>query len=400
MRMLFVLLLFTFALPVLSAQEPMIIPPTDSQAFALDLYDAIRAEEGNLFFSPYSINTALLMTYIGARENTAQQMRDVLHIRADDPLLNQLVNDYTQLILANNNADKTEYNPERIFTVSNNLWIQQDFALLPTYPQTLTEFYNAQIVPLNFRNDPQGSRQQINDTVAEQTRQRIQDLIPDGIINADTRLILTNAIYFKANWAKKFEDLGDKPFTLADSTVIDAPAMRVLSDLRYLAGDGFIAVAVPYDGYQAQMVIILPDDLTAYETALPQTGLPNVHDARLIPVRLTMPKFEFTRDFSLSDALITLGMTDAFDQNLANFRNIADADLFIQEVLHKAFIAVDEFGSEAAAATAVIIGVTSAMPNPQAPIDIVVDKPFLFYIQDTTTAEILFMGRVMNPTER
>lgn len=400
MRMLFILSVFIFALPILSAQEPMFSSPTDSQAFAIDLYDVIRAEDGNLFFSPYSITTALLMTYIGARHNTAQQMRDVLHIRADDTQLNQLVNDDTQLILANNNVEKTEYNAERIFAVSNNLWIQHDFALLPTYPQTLTAFYNAQIIPLNFRADPQGSRQQINDTIAEQTRQRIQDLIPDGIINPDTRLILTNAIYFKANWAKKFGDLGDKPFTLPDSTVIDAPAMRVLSDLRYLAGDDFVAVAVPYEGYQSYMVIILPDDLRAYETALPQTGLPDVLNSSLLSVRLTMPKFEFTRAFSLSDALITLGMTDAFDQELANFRNIADADLFIQEVLHKAFIAVDELGSEAAAATAVVIGVTSAMPNPQDPIEVVVDRPFLFYIQDAATAEILFMGRVINPTER
>lgn len=399
MRVFVFCLLCVLSLTIVSAREAPLSKPSESEAFSLALYDQLRNAEGNLFFSPYSINNAFLMTYVGARGDTAQQMRDVLRIIVDDETLNQVFADYNAEIIANNNAVKDEYTSERILAVSNALWIQQDFALSPDYPTALTDFYNASITPLDFVNAPDEARQRINDTIAEQTRQRILDLIPDGVIDAMTRLILTNAVYFKANWQNSFRAIESAPFNLLDGTVIDVPAMMADENMAYYAEEGVIAVAVPYAGWASQMVIVMPNDWATYEAGLSENGLPDMLSApNYVQVALTMPKFTFESSFSLSDALITMGMEDAFNPDVADFSGMADADLFIQEALHKAFIAVDENGTEAAAATAVIIGVTSA-PMPVEPIVVNIDKPFLFYIQDTATGEILFMGRVLNPSE-
>lgn len=399
MRVFVLCMLCVLSLTIVSAREVPLVVPSDSQAFSLALYDQLRSAEGNLFFSPYSINNAFLMTYVGARGDTAQQMRDVLRIIADDETLNQVFADYNAEIIANNNAVKDEYTSERILAVSNALWIQQDFALSPDYPATLTDFYNASITPLDFVNAPDEARQLINETIAEQTRQRILDLIPDGVIDAMTRLILTNAVYFKANWQNPFTPVESALFNLLDGTVLDIPAMMADKRMGYYAENGVISVAIPYSGGGSQMVIVMPDDWASYEAGVSENGLPDMLSApNYVQVMLTMPKFEFESSFSLSDALINMGMTDAFNPDVADFSGMADADLFIQEALHKAFIAVDENGTEAAAATAVIIGVTS-MPMPVEPIVVNIDKPFLFYIQDTATGEILFMGRVLNPSE-
>ncbi|MCL4252250.1 MAG: serpin family protein [Anaerolineae bacterium] len=399
MRVFVLGLLCVLSLTIVSAREVPLVVPSDSEAFSLALYDQLRSAEGNLFFSPYSINNAFLMTYVGARGDTAQQMRDVLRIIADDENLNQIFADYNAEIITHNNAVKDEYTSERILAVSNALWIQQDFALSPDYPTTLTDFYNASITPLDFVNAPDEARQLINETIAEQTRQRILDLIPDGVIDAMTRLILTNAVYFKANWQNPFTPVESAPFNLLDGTVLDIPAMMADKRMGYYAENGVISVAIPYSGGASQMVIVMPNDWASYEAGVSENGLPDMLSApNYVQVMLTMPKFEFESSFSLSDALINMGMTDAFNPDVADFSGMADADLFIQEALHKAFIAVDENGTEAAAATAVIIGVTS-MPMPVEPIVVNIDKPFLFYIQDTATGEILFMGRVLNPSE-
>ncbi len=399
MRVLVLSLLCILSLTMVSAQETPPPAPSDSEAFSLALYDQLRNIEGNLLFSPYSISNAFLMTYVGARGNTAQQMRDVLQITADDETLNQRFADYNAQIIANNNAAKDEFTSERILAISNALWIQQDFALSPDYPTTLTNFYNATITPLDFIGAPDEARQLINDTVAEQTRNRILDLIPDGVIDAMTRLILTNAVYFNANWQNPFKSVESAPFNLLDGTVLDVPAMMVDKNMAYYAENGVTAVAIPYAGWASQMVIIMPDDWASYEAALSENGLPDMlSEPNYVQVALTMPKFKFESSFSLSEALINMGMTDAFNADVADFSGMADAELFIQEALHKAFIEVDENGTEAAASTAVIIGVAS-MPMPVQPIVVNIDKPFLFYIQDNTTGEILFIGRVLNPAE-
>jgi len=400
LRLTLIITLLAMSLSIASAQTEPPPAPSDSAGFATSLYDQLRLAEGNLFFSPYSINTAFLMVYAGAGGATAQQIRDVLKISATDDDLPQIVADYNKSILLSNSPN--EYITERTLTVANALWLQQDFPLVPSYPDLLQAFYNATIPPMDFTNAPEESRQTINDTIAEQTNDRIQDLLPEGIIDEATRLILTNAVYFKANWAKTFAPLDSAPFTTGDGTVLDVPSMRVENQLVHIINDEFVAVAIPYAGWSSQMVIVMPNDFATYEENLATTGLPNLThtgNASVNAVILTVPKFEFESSFGLSDALITLGMTDAFNPDVADLSGMSAEALFIQEALHKAFIAVDENGTEAAAATAVIVGVTSMMPQPTSPLVINIDKPFLFYIQGNATEEILFMGRVLNPTE-
>lgn len=391
-RLITLLVVAMLTLTATSAQTP----PEDDFVLAYSLYDQLRGEEGNLFFSPYSISIALMMAYAGARGNTADQMADVMGITDDS--IHQLIADYIDLINTQNNAEKTEYDPERILAVANALWVAQDFELNPEYPAFLTDFYNASINPIDFVNDPEGSRQHINDTIYEQTRERIENLIPEGVIDEATRLVLTNAVYFKANWAYAFKSLESAPFNLTDGSVVDVPSMNVTESFAYLADDNLTAIAIPYNGWASHMVIVMPNDMSAYEAGIIENGLPNISLFNSARITLTMPKFEYESSFGLSDALKNLGMTDIFNPDLADLSGMADADLFLQDALHKAFIGVDENGTEAAAATALIIGVTSA-PIQQDPIVIKIDKPFLFYIQDTTTQEILFMGRVMNPAE-
>lgn len=378
-----------------SAQSHPVLPkPEDDVILAYSLYDQLRATEGNLFFSPYSVTIALMMAYAGARGDTATQMATVMDIQDDS--IHEEVAYYIDLINTQNNAEATEFEPERIFAVANALWVAQNFTLNPDYPAMLTDFYNATITPTDFVNDPEGSRNLINDTIYEQTRERIENLIPEGVIDEATRLILTNAVYFKANWAYAFKPVDSAPFNLADGSVVDVPSMAVTESFYYVADETMTAVALPYNGWASQMVILMPNDMSAYEAQLAENRFPNLTESNPVRIALTMPKFTFESSFSLSNALKNLGMTDIFDPARADLSGMADADLFLQEALHKAFIAVDENGTEAAAATALVIGVTS-MPIEQDPIVVKIDKPFLFYIQDTATQEILFMGRVMNP---
>jgi serpin B len=403
LRLTVVITLLAMSLSIASAQtEPPLPAPSDSAGFATSLYDQLRLNEGNLFFSPYSINTAFLMVYAGAGGATAQQIRDVLKISVTDDVLPQTVADYNNAILLNNNAVADDYTPERTLTVANALWLQQDFPLVPTYPELLQAFYNATISPMDFTSAPEESRQTINDTIAEQTNDRIQNLLPEGIIDEATRLILTNAVYFKANWAEEFTPLDSAPFTTSDGTVLDVPSMTLENRIVHVITDEYIAVALPYSGWTSDIVIIMPSDFATFEANLVTQNLNDLitNDTTFITdIKLTMPKFEFESSFGLSDALITLGMTDAFNADIADLSGMSAEALFIQEALHKAFIAVDENGTEAAAATAVIVGVTSMMPQPNEPLVINIDKPFLFYIRDVATHEILFMGRVLNPLE-
>lgn len=399
-RLCTVVILAIVLFSTISAQESPLPAPSDSTTVALALYDQLyTTQEGNLFFSPYSINTAFLMVYGGARGNTAQQMRDVLMITTNDETLHQTFADYNTSIISKNNAPEEEYAPDRLFTVSNGLWLQADFSVNPDYQTLLEEFYGATITPLDFVNAPEESRQVINQAIADQTRERITNLLPEGIIQPTTRLILTNAVYFKANWSEKFIALESAPFTLLDGTMVDVPSITNQDIFSYYADDVITAVAIPYAGRNSQMVILMPEDFANFEANLAENGLVDLlSNPTYTDIHLTMPKFEFESSFSLSETLTTLGMSDAFNPDAADLSGMSDVALYIQEALHKAFIAVDEEGTEAAAATAIIIAETSAMP-PAEPIEVRIDKPFLFYIQDTTTGEILFMGRVLNPAE-
>jgi serpin B len=227
-------------------------------------------------------------------------------------------------------------------------------------------------------------------------------LIPPGVIDDMTRLVLTNAIYFKAAWLSKFEPTvtQDGPFTLLDGSQVTVPLMVQQSTYAHTSGEGYQAVMLPYEGSRMAMVILLPDreNFAAFEDALDADQFAEIA-ASMTPgeVVLTLPRFEITSEFSLRDALTALGMTDAFDPALADFTGMADTDddLYISAVIHKAFVKVDETGTEAAAATAVVVGVTSAPMEP--PLDIRVDHPFIYAIYDLDSRSILFLGRVLNP---
>jgi serpin B len=381
-----------------------------NSAFALDLYQVLRDSGDNLFYSPYSISLALAMTYTGARNETEQQMADTLHYPLEPqrlpPAFSQLDRELASRgegAAGKDGAADKDGGGFRL-NIVNALWGQESgqdgFGFLPEFLELLIEGYQAPLRELDFAGAPEESRVTINDWISENTEGRIEDLIPQGIITALTRLVLTNAIYFNAAWATPFEEAltTDGAWHLLDGGEVTVPMMRQNERMGYARGDGLQALELPYDGHEISMVILLPDEgqFEAFEDALDAAQLDSlVGDLSRLQVGLTMPKFEFESDFSLKEALSELGMPIAFDAG-ADFSGMTGSpDLFIAEVLHKAFVAVDEAGTEAAAATAVVM-MESAMAGE--PLEVTVDRPFIFLIRDLETGTILFMGRVLDPS--
>ena len=363
-------------------------------AFAVDLYHAVRGEAGNLFFSPYSISTALAMTYAGAREETARQMAETLHFTLPAERLHPAFN-----ALALELAGGEDF----VLNVVNSLWGQQGYIFLPEFLDLLAENYGAGLRLLDFAAAPDPARVTINDWVSEQTEDKINDLIPQGGITPDTRLVLVNAIYFNADWLYPFDKdkTHDAPFTLLDGENVSVPMMDWETPERvpYTRGEGYQAVELPYVGGKTSLVLIVPDEgeFAAYEEAFTAEHLTSLLDGLSTEsVALTMPKFSYDQNFSLADTLVRMGMPDAMDAARADFSGMDGArSLYIGNVFHKAFGAVDEAGTEAAAATAVVM-LESAMPMDDA-IELTVDRPFIFLIRDTGSGALLFLGRVENP---
>lgn len=373
-------------------------------AFALDLYHRLAAAaDDNLFYSPYSISLALAMTYAGARGETEQAMASALHFTLPQDQLHPAFNALDQE-LASRKKEGGEGADGKGFRLNivNDIWGQQDFTFLQEYLDLLSTNYGAGLRLMDFKTDPNAARQEINDYIAEQTEQRIKDLLPDGFIDQDTRLVLTNAIYFNAAWAYKFAGYltQDAPFTLLDGSQVDVPMMRFgeANNLQYAAGEGFQAVALPYEGLKLSMLLLVPDEgaFEDFEAALDQERLDSILDSmERRQVHLSMPKFEFDASFGLKDTLAALGMGQAFTLS-ADFSGMTgDRDLQISDVVHKAFVKVDENGTEAAAATAVGMRVMG-MPVDQV-IELTVDRPFIFFIRDDFTGAVLFAGRITKP---
>jgi serpin B len=291
---------------------------------------------------------------------------------------------------------KETQTPAYSVAVANALFGQKGYEFLPAFLDTLALYYGAGMRVLDFARDPEGSRQTINQWVEDRTNDRIKDLLPEGSIQDTTRLVLANAIYFSAAWATPFEasETTDRPFTLADGTELLVPTLHASEERGYGAGDGFRAAELPYDGDQLSMVVIVPDDLAAFEAGLDPERLGKVLES-ITPhqLDLSLPTFRFDAPLGLKEYLLALGMRDAFDA-AADFSRIdGRKGLVIQDVLHKGFVAIDEHGTEAAAATAVIVGDTS-VPEVAA---LAVDRPFLFLIRDRPTGALLFLGRVVDP---
>jgi serpin B len=378
-----------------------------NSAFALDLYRALVAEgEGNLFYSPHSISLALAMCYAGARGETERQMAEVMHLTLAQEQLHPAFN-YLDLELAkrgsrsstgSGGAQGKDGEGFRL-NIVNATWAQEGYPFLSEYLDMLAENYGAGLRTLDLSKDPEAARATINDWVSEQTEKRIEHLIPQGVINPTTRLVLTNAIYFNAAWANPFDPqrTTDGPFHLLDGSEIIVPLMQQKASFGYTESEGLQIVELPYDGHELSMVILLPAEgaLESLEQELDANRINAVlNELGYQEVVLTMPKFKVESDFGLAKTLQTMGMTDAFASN-ADLSGIdGSKDLFIQDVVHKAFVDVDEAGTEAAAATAVMIAL-KAMP--QQPVTMTIDRPFVFFIRDIQTGTVLFVGRIVDP---
>jgi serpin B len=376
--------------------------------FALKLYQAVRGKaQGNLLYSPYSISEALAMTYAGARGETERQMRDALIFNLPQDALHPAILALRSDLVARGNkepdkATATPFAPEipaRSLWIADGLWGEKTLPFESAYLDLVKANYGAGLQPADFINAPDMARQAINDWVAKETEDRIQNVVPPGVINSSTRLVLANAIYFKNAWLFTFDPkfIADSPFTLLDGQSVSVPMMNQTGAkiVGHFSGEGYQAVELPYAGNFGSMLIILPDSgqFEAVEKSLDAKLLSTITAGlKPEPLKLSMPRFKFTFALSLNETLQAMGMTDAFSDK-ADFSGMGPKNLFIGAVLHKAFIAVDENGTEAAAATVAVMGLT-AMAQAK---ELRIDRPFIFAIRDSQTGAILFMGRVLNP---
>jgi len=376
-------------------------------AFTADLLRTTAATGGNAFLSPYSIATAVAMARAGATGATAAEIDAALHLPADAPAaFRELVAALASVPMVNTWTDGArEQAPAYALSVANGLFAHRGWAFLPAFGATLRDAYAAEFREVDFL-DGAGTRKVINDWVAAKTKDRIRDIVPADLPTPDTRMALVNAIHFKAQWAEPFSEKAtlDKPFTVAPGKDVQAPFMVRSGDFLYAAAADAQVVELPYEGGATSMIVILPrtkDGLDALVAGLTPATL----DARLASlahqrVALELPKFTFTTSLEATSALRALGVRAAFAADTADFTGItAEKPLFIGVVLHKAFVAVDEAGTEAAAATVVMMRTGSAM-RPQPPTPFVADHPFLFLIRHRATGAILFAGRVADPTSK
>jgi serpin B len=374
-----------------------------SNAFGFDLYRLVKAAPGNQVVSPASITTALAMTWGGARGPTAAQMKKVLHFEGEPGPVGQ----------AAGALGKSLVDPARpvVFRVASRLFGEKTLRFEATFQGATRAAFGAGLEPTDFRGATEKARGAINQWVEAQTEKRIRDLVPAGGIDGETRLVLVNALYFLGDWHEPFtkEATSPAPFQVAPGTEKPVPTMHRLSTLRLSRQAGLMALELPYKGREMSMLVVLPDDargLPALEGALNAASYDAIVRG-LAPTRVlvSLPKFEVdpAESLSLGDMLVALGMHDAFDRRKADFTGIANppdpADrLVISRVFHKAFVKVDEKGTEAAAATAVAMMRAGSAMVREEPVVFRADHPFLFFIRDNATGLVVFMGRVADPT--
>jgi serpin B len=363
--------------------------------FAFDLYNQLRAKEGNVFFSPYSISTALAMTYAGARGDTAEEMAKALHITLPPDELHRAE---AALLAALTGAGKSRGYQ---LSIANALWGQQGYGFKEDYLKLTQTSYGAGLRQIDFAGNTEAARQAINAWVAKETQDKIKDLFQKGVLNANTRLVLTNAIYFKGDWASQFKkDLTREEEFQTGTDKVKTPLMHQTARFKYLDADGLQALELSYVGKELSMVVLLPkkvDGLAELEKSLSAEKVAGwLGKLREQEVVVALPKFKTTCEYSLKEPLAALGMMKAFGPT-ADFSGINGKkdDLFIQAVVHKAFVDVNEEGTEAAAATGIAVGVRAV------PVRAVfrADHPFVFLIRDTRNDSVLFLGRVTNPTK-
>jgi serpin B len=383
--------------PPQSAYDALGALSSSNNEFALELYQQLSSQSGNLFYSPFSISQALAMTYAGAKGETEKQIASTLHFDLTQADLHAAFNALSAT-LAGRAGDKDQGGFE--LNIANALWGQQGFAFQPEFLDTLALNYGAGMQAVDFAASD-AARQTINDWVAEQTKDKIQDLIPEGALNDLTRLVLTNAIYFKAAWLLPFDEktTQNDTFDLLDGSEVQVPMMRQVESFGYLKAEDYEAVELFYEGRELSMVILMPDEdqFAAFEQNLKAATVQSIIDQLAVErLDLSMPKFKVESSFGLAETLAAMGMLDAFDVASADFSGMTgQPDLYITDVVHKAFVDVNEIGTEAAAATGAVMGVKS-MPTGE-PIQVKIDRPFLFVIRDVETGAMLFFGRIVQP---
>lgn len=372
--------------------------------FAFDLYAKYKSKDGNIFYSPYSITSALAMTYEGARGETAEEMRAVFHLPQDAAIRRESFLKIDQKI---NKKDK-KYK----LNIANALWAQKDYKFLDDYFGLVEKYYGGKVTNLDFANETEKSRFTINSWIEGQTNNKIKNLIPQGVLQPITRLVLTNAIYFKGSWFKPFDKKGTKEedFRISPTNKIKTQIMHLTGEeanFNYGETDSLQILELPYEGNDLSMLILLPkeDDLKAIEESLNSEKLSKWKNLlKNEEVNVYLPKFKFETKYFMANDLVNLGMPTAFTPGIdfggkADFSGMTgNKQLNIDAVIHQAFVDVNEEGTEAAAATAVLMETLGiSMPKPIKMFK--ADHPFIFIIQDRETGNILFVGRVSDPTK-
>ena len=371
--------------------------------FAADLYDLLVTQDpqANLVFSPASIAIALAMTASGARGTTLDEMVAVLHADPDMAAFHRSMNGLSASLdgldaTRDNSAEGGTGVSEVKLEIANSLWGQAGLAFEQAFLDLLAAEYGAGMETVDYASDPEAARALINAWVADATEDRIPELLAEGTITPDSRLTLVNAIYLKANWMDAFDEnaTADEPFTTAAGDDVTVKMMHGSAEMAYAAGDGWQAVDVPYVFGTLSLTVAMPDDISA-----PAPAGPDVFGMlQRRPVELGLPRFDIETSTSLAQALADLGMPTAFSGG-ADFTGMAtEVGLAIADVIHQANITTDETGTEAAAATAVIM-VETAAPEPQEPVTVTIDRPFTFWLRERSTDAIVFMGRVTDPSQ-
>jgi serpin B len=370
-----------------SAGERQALANADD-AFARALWASLSSENRNVVVSPASIATALQMAYLGARGNTAAEMARTLHLSGDTTPID--VAAAASKLLAE--MAPLAHDKHSLVTLADEVWLQRNFPVVADFRAAMSTGFDSAFHLADFIGHGEDARMAINAAIAAQTHDRIRDLLPPGQDLHDARLVLTNAVYLKAQWQTPFEPARTAPaaFTRADGSVVHPKTMSTTDDFDYAATGDYQAVRLPYVGNRLAMTLLLP------AAGRPLTWPASAPPFRTHTVELTLPKFRFSWDDDLAQLLGALGMPTAFT-DAADFSGMSSEPLQISAVRHKAFVAIDEAGTEAAAATAVTMTATGA----RAPVDLVqlhVDRPFLFRIDDTVTGLPLFLGKVADPT--
>ncbi len=338
----------------------------------------------------------MAMAYAGARGDTASQISDVLHFSMPDENVHSAFDAIDEEIASHAKGEE-----DFKLNMANSIWGQKDRPFLPEYLDTLSQYYGAGLHLVDFIQQTEDARQKINQWVSEKTQQKITDLIPPGAVSSLTRLVIVNAIYFKAGWRLPFDQELTKPgnFFFIHGGQTTVQMMHQTGTYGYSNMTQYQALELPYKGDGMSMLIIMPADkeFENIENSLNAEKINEiVKTLEIKKIDLTFPKFSVETGYSITDPLIEMGILNAFAPLAANFSGIdGTRDLYIDKIAHKAYVNVDENGTEAAAATAAMMAATSL--EPEEPTQVVIDHPFIFAIRDQQTKVILFLGRIYNP---